>query len=232
MKKILAVLAAFLMLASISPAAADTGGDDASEALARLKTEDRDIVGGFSISIDVAPYQVALFSWPDRAPSSDPFYDQICGGSLIHREWVVTAAHCVDSVTDLSSFDIGVGKTNLSDYTSADRYDVEEIIVHPDWQLHDGFTSDIALLKLSAPATLSSNVAIIELDYDHTAPSASAAAFTSGWGAVQEFPDQLYPDNLQGANLTIRTDLVADACGDWNITEFQAGVMTCASVRR
>ncbi len=238
MKKILAVLAAFLMLASISPAAADTGQSDAteaddaidaSEAPERLKAEDRDIVGGFSVSIDVAPYQVALFSWPNRAPASDPFFDQICGGSLIHREWVVTAAHCVDGVTDLSSFDIGVGKTNLSDYTSADRYDVAEIIVHPDWQLHDGFTSDIALLKLTSPVTLSSNVAVIGLDYDHTAPSANSTAFTSGWGAVQEVPDPRYPDNLQGANLTIRTDLVADACGDWNITEFQAGIMTCAS---
>lgn len=43
------------------------------------------IIGGWDIGIDKAPYQVSL-----QFEGS-----HICGGALVHKRYVVTAAHCV-----------------------------------------------------------------------------------------------------------------------------------------
>lgn len=50
------------------------------------------IVGGVAISISDAPYQVALLLdyW------NTGYYSQSCGGSIISRNVVLTAAHCTN----------------------------------------------------------------------------------------------------------------------------------------
>ena len=35
-------------------------------------------------------------SWPWQVMLTDSYGSQFCGGSLVDRKWVVTAAHCVD----------------------------------------------------------------------------------------------------------------------------------------
>ena len=45
------------------------------------------IVGGSVASVNSWPWQVMLMDKTGR---------QFCGGSLIERYWIVTAAHCVD----------------------------------------------------------------------------------------------------------------------------------------
>lgn len=50
------------------------------------------IVGGCDVSARRFPWQVSL-----RFYSMEKgLWEHICGGSLIHPEWVLTAAHCLE----------------------------------------------------------------------------------------------------------------------------------------
>lgn len=142
------------------------------------------IVGGQPASHGEYPWQVALVS----ATQPNPDFGQYCGGSLIDTEWVLTAAHCVsDKVNNPASIDIVLGINNLSDGpttgSQGQRIAVDKVIPFPGY---DGstFDSDLALLHLATPASLSATVALIGL----AGPGDSALfepgdiATVTGWG--------------------------------------------------
>lgn len=56
------------------------------------KNGSRRIMGGQACSIYQWPWQVALIANGE----------QVCGGSLVTSQWIVTAAHCFDSGTSVN----------------------------------------------------------------------------------------------------------------------------------
>lgn len=84
-------------------------------------------------------------------------YNSWCGGSLISRNFVLTAAVCVHVVPSAS---VLVGASNMNNIE--DNIRVSSILVHPQFNAEDSH-NDIATLELSRPAELSATVGLVRL---------------------------------------------------------------------
>ncbi|XP_033213882.1 trypsin-2-like [Belonocnema kinseyi] len=135
---------------------------------------DGKIVGGKYINITAAPYQVSLFS-------RGSFY---CGGSIISKDYVLTAAHCSDGPANSYSFRAG------STFKSQDgsKHSVLEVIVHEEYgSSYDGIPqNDIALMKVDPPFELDESRAAVPLFKQDKILIPGLVGLISGWGATRQ----------------------------------------------
>jgi PKD repeat protein len=95
------------------------------------------IIGGAEAQPGEFPFQVALVT---------PGGFQFCGGTFISRNWVLTAAHCVDGGTDPATVKVLAGAHDKT--ADGEVLDVARILVHPAYT-PSAISSDIALLELT-----------------------------------------------------------------------------------
>uniref|UniRef100_A0A182SZ29 Peptidase S1 domain-containing protein n=1 Tax=Anopheles maculatus TaxID=74869 RepID=A0A182SZ29_9DIPT len=111
------------------------------------------IVNGTDAAIENYPFVVSL-----RGASGG----HSCGGSIITKRWILTAAHCVDYTTPLYQT-VQVGRTNISRTEDESIYAIESVVIHPNYNPSDSYIDDIALLKLSKPLVFSEQVQPVRL---------------------------------------------------------------------
>lgn len=80
-----------------------------------------------------------------------------CGGSLITRNFVLTAANCVHLVPSSS---VLLGASNMNNV--GDNIRVQTARIHPQYSF-DNSINDIATLQLSRPADLSATISLVRL---------------------------------------------------------------------
>lgn len=134
-----------------------------------MKKRENKIVGGKPTTVDAFPYAVAL------AAGSGTQLQQYCGGSLIGRDWVLTAAHCQVAVGEKAI----VGRRDLSK-TDGKVIAVKRVLNHGAYDA-DTNDNDIALLQLAEPVE---NAMVAP--YQGTSALSAQDSVVVGWGRTSE----------------------------------------------
>ncbi|XP_033209069.1 serine protease snake-like [Belonocnema kinseyi] len=142
------------------------------------------IIGGKAASAGEFPFLVALGY---GRKSDDSSLKYLCGGSLISKNFVLTAAHCVINVQGLVPVEVRLGSENLNDTSAVvQRIPIEKIFPHPNFTVASNYY-DIALLKLKSSVRISETVMPICLQTTPVLminPSIKASFLVTGFGAT------------------------------------------------
>jgi len=122
---------------------------DSVDSLTVTSPDNPTIIGGEEAEPGAWPWMVALV----YADKENVAQGQFCGGSLIHAEWILTAAHCTFELNGrlrtASEIDVVIGRHRL-DSSDGVRLHVQQIIRHAGYT-GTSFDHDLALLQLATP---------------------------------------------------------------------------------
>ncbi|CAF3277907.1 unnamed protein product [Rotaria socialis] len=141
------------------------------------------IVGGHEAVPHSWPWQILYQESVSCGPQAG-YCTSNCGGSLISADYVLTAAHCLNS-NDPKGITITAGIHNKDDADEkANKWEqrsVSQIFVNPGWN-SDTIENDIAILRLSEPVNFNEYIQPVCLPGPDPKPDSEVVLI--GWGTV------------------------------------------------
>ncbi|XP_029434621.1 trypsin-3-like isoform X2 [Rhinatrema bivittatum] len=148
------------------------------------------IIGGYVVAPYSSKYLVSL-----KRNTGLHF----CGGSLVSRNWVLTAAHCR---TELKEMLIVAGEHSLSTFEGTEQiFRPTKMVTHPDYSSVSK-NADIMLIKLNRPALYNAFVSVVPLPMQGAAMSEGRFCQTLGWGYTSAIGGKT-SDTLRSVKLPI-----------------------------
>lgn len=147
---------------------------------------DNFIIGGRETTIESYPYIVSI---------GLAVRHHMCGGSIIHRQIILSAAHCYIklSMNDRNRLSVRAGSSIW--YEGGSRIQVENVKIHNGYD-RDTKENDIALLILKASLLYSKFIQPIALPDQDVAIFSHDTLVISGWGTrhynQNDFPQYLH----------------------------------------
>jgi len=162
-------------------------------------------------------------SWPWQVMILNKYYEPFCGGTLIHPQFVLTAAHCVRN-----RLYVRAGEHDLIlDDGNEQEQRVVKAITHPDYDV-ETVDNDIALLKLRRPFKMTKYVSVACLPPPLEYQAVSSLGTILGWGKRKD--TELYgSDVLHQAQVPI---VSPQACKKVYEDYFISSNMVCAGYER
>uniref|UniRef100_A0A9J8C4D8 Zgc:123217 n=2 Tax=Cyprinus carpio TaxID=7962 RepID=A0A9J8C4D8_CYPCA len=179
------ILLSFIAILFSMEVAADCG-------VAPLNTR---VVGGTDASAGNWPWQVSVH-YNSR---------HICGGTLIHSQWVMTAAHCIISSTNLNNWTLYLGRqtqTSSAANPNEVRVGIQSITVHPKYN-NTLFNNDISLMKLSQPVTFTPYIRPVCLASRGSIFHNATFCWATGWGNIGKNQPLPAPQALQEVEVPV-----------------------------
>merc|ERR1712212_292600 len=171
------------------------------------------IINGQEAKVNEWPWMVSLRTSPTG---------NFCGGAVIGKRWIITAAHCL-VISDASSkrpkrpkevIRIYLGDHDLKDASETDKVGVYKVDSFKAHEKYDGRwnVNDIVVIKVSKSIDLSQHTPVCLPRRNRKFVGSKAMA--TGWGvkSYTYWDKPIYSDVLQEVSLTIRD---SSFCGLW-----------------
>jgi secreted trypsin-like serine protease len=139
------------------------------------------IVGGSAVPNGKYPFMAALL---DTRRAGDAFDELFCGGTLIDKDSVLTAAHCLVNAKP-DKLQVVLGRTALNQHRGQLR-SVSGRFIHPRYN-GNGYGYDAALLKLSLPVKGIKPIKLTTAKRNNLEKPAHILT-AAGWGVVKQRP--------------------------------------------
>lgn len=168
---------------------------ETGESGGNLRTAEQPILGGGQATPGEYPWMAQISQF---FSGSDSFVPN-CGGSLIAKRWVLTAAHCLRENPGASLVPVGDLRVTLGEHDLASSDGSEQVIPVAAVYTHPGYSTptiivdgeerqqqginDVGLIELASDAQLNARVQIVRLATGDDGPVRDT--WLSGWGATE-----------------------------------------------
>ncbi|MEU7135863.1 serine protease [Streptomyces sp. NPDC046261] len=168
-----------------------------------VRAVDRGVVGGQVVKVSDAPWMVALAS---RDRFGGVRSGHFCGGALVGRTTVVTAAHCLSrevlgvDVAEARDLRVITGRDDLRG-SAGTEMPVRAVWVNPDFNMETN-AGDVAVLTLAEPVPAARAIPMAPTGDAAYEPGTAAGVY--GWGDLTG--NGTYAQTLRGARVLVLAD--------------------------
>ncbi|OWR49768.1 Transmembrane protease serine 11E [Danaus plexippus plexippus] len=131
------------------------------------------IVGGSEAHLDQYPYNVQFYN-----------LGGLCGGSILTKKIVLTAAHCFDSNKNLADMKIFSKPRYLFDL-HANSHDIWDFRIHEDYGMESVFDNDIAVIIIHNEFVFGKQVRNIKIINNQHWEKENETFTVTGWGETK-----------------------------------------------